>query len=219
MTVHITLNGVKVTKDIPESWDKVTFRQSLQLTGKDKVFALSLFTGIDLDTLNKARVHNSLAVMEILGFLDREIEYSIPSEIMGYKIPHDLESESVAQYADINEIVSKFDKDDPIKNVEQYPLIVATYCVSPYDFKEAEKIAEKLFDAPCTEVMAIGNFTLARLLALKLNIPNPFPRAGTPPNRLKRVMRNWLYRLDFTRRYFSWRKALPSPVRNYLTGR
>lgn len=218
MTVHITLNGVRVTKDIPESWDKVTFRQSLAITGKSKVYALSVFTDIPEETLRIAQVHNANAVMELLSFLDREITYTMPESIMGHKLPKDLESESIAQYADIQEIVSKFDEKDPMKNIEKYPLIVATYCVNPYDFKEAEKIAEKLFDAPCTEVMAVGNFTLARLLASKLNIPNPFPLAATPPNRLRRVMISWRYRLDFIIRYFSWRKALPSPVRNYLSG-
>lgn len=218
MTVKITLNGLAITKDIPDSWDKVTFRQSLEITGKSKVYALSVFTGIPEETIRIAKVHNAAAVMELLGFLDRDITYTMPESIMGYKLPKDLESESIAQYADITEIVSKFDEEDQLKNVAKYPLIVATYCVKPYDFKEAEKIAEKLFDAPCTEVMAIGNFTLARLLASKLNIPNPFLRVGTPPNRLKRVMISWRNRLDFTIRYFSWRKALPSPVKSYLNG-
>ena len=221
MKFNITLNGVTVSKDIPESWEKVSFKDCLRVAtmGNDVVKIVSLFTGIDEDTLRKAQIHNLDTLIGVLSFLQTEMTYTIPDTIMGYHLPKDLESESIAQYADIQEIVSKFDEKDHLKNVEAYPLIAATYCVKPYDFKEAEKIAEQLTNAPCTEVMAIGNFTLARLLASKLNIPNPFRRAGTPPSRLKRVMISWLNRLDFTIRYFSWRKALPSPVRNYLTGR
>lgn len=222
MIVHITLNGLKVTKDIPESWDKVTFGQCLELikAGPEaKIKALSIFTGIEMELLNKAKIHNLYPVLEILSFLDKEMEYSIPNEVMGYKIPKDLESESIAQYADIQELVKKFKEDDNVGNLSYYPLIVATYCVNPYDFKKAEELAETFLNAPCMEVMAVGNFTLARLLASKLNMAIPSLRGATRLNRLKLAMINWLYRLASTIRFYSWKKALPSPVRNYLNGR
>ena len=221
MIFNITLNGTKITRDIPESWDKVTFRQCLDLIKckEDITKIVSVLTGIDEATLKSAQIHNLSALLAAIQFLQRDMTYVMPDKIAGYVLPKDLEGESIAQYSDIQEIVKNFDAEDNLKNVEKYPLIVATYCVTPYDFKKAEIIAGELFNAPCTEVMAVGNFTLARLLASKLNIPNPFPLVGTRPSRLRRAMIAFRNRLDFTIRYFSWRRALPLPVKNYLSGR
>jgi len=220
MIFHITLNGEKITRDIPESWDKVSFRQCLahEKVKNDFPKVVSLFTGIDEDTLLKAQIHNLPALEQCLSFRFKTMTYVMPETIMGYSLPKDLEVESIAQYADLQDIAKNFTEDETA-NIEKFPLIAATYCVKPYDFKQAEKISKQLFDAPCLEVTAVANFTLARLLASKLNIPNPFLRVATRPSRLKRVMISWLNRLDFTIRYSSWRRALPSPVKNYLSGR
>jgi len=56
MKFDITLNGVKVTKEIPTAWDKVPFKQMLQLVGANELKALSVFTDIPEDILRKANI-------------------------------------------------------------------------------------------------------------------------------------------------------------------
>lgn len=223
MKFQITLNGAKVEKDIPESWDQVTFRQCIALIkcGDNDTKKISIFTGIDEETLLKSQINNLYTLLGVLSFLKKDMTYTMPTSILGYNLPQDLETESTAQYADLQLIIAGFDKDDQLKNIQTYPLIIATYVRfdGEYDYKKSETLVDKFFDAPCTEVMAVGNFTLARLLALKLNIPMPSRRAATPKSKLRRVLISWLYRLDFIIRYYSWKKRLPSPVKNYWNGR
>lgn len=220
MIGHFTLNGVRIEKDVPECWEKVSFRQYIDLikAGDDFVKQVAILTGLDEAVLVKAEITNFAALREIIKFVYVEMVPVIPKVLLGAPIPADLETGSIAQYVDVQEIAKKFVKDDNIGNLEHYPLIVATYCVKPYDYKEAEKLAPSIFNAPCSEVMAIANFTLAKLIASKLNIQIPSLQAVTPLSKLRRVMRSWLYRLDFTIRYYSWKRKLPSPVQNYLNG-
>lgn len=220
MIGHFTLNGVRIEKDVPECWEKVSFRQYIDLikAGDDFTKQVAILTGLDEAVLVKAQITNFAALREIIKFVYVEMVPVIPKVLLGAPIPSDLETGSIAQYVDVQEIAKKFVKDDNIGNLEHYPLIVATYCVKPYDFREAEKLVPAVFNAPCSEVMAIANFTLAKLIASKLNIQIPSLQAVTLPSKLKRVMRSWLYRLDFTIRYYSWKRKLPSSVQSYLNG-
>lgn len=216
MKTELTLNGIKVVKDIPETWDKVPFKQFKKLAecGTDRVKKLSLFTDIDEVTLRKAEIKNLDTLMEVLRFTEKETKYELPLEVLGHKIPHNLEVENIARYADLQKII-----DENKENIlDFYPLIVATYVVNPYDYKEAEKLASKFEYAPCWEVMAIGNFTLAKLLASRASMLKLSPPEATRLRRLRRDIRNWLLRLVFTIHYFSWKKSLPSPERNFLSG-
>lgn len=218
MKFKITLNGVTVEREIPNAWHLVTFDQFVKLAKAQDNMAeiISVFTGIDPEVVAKAEIKNFSVLMSCLSFMQTEMNLLMPSEINGMKVPKDIESEAIARYADIQEIVKKFNPDDKSANLEHYPAIVGTYLApSPYDYKQAEEIAKTLLNAPCQEVVAIANFTLLKLIASRSGMLNSSHLEGTLRNRLKRVIRLWLNRLAFTIRYNTWRRLLPSRVKTF----
>lgn len=213
MKTELTLNRVKIVKELPETWDKVSFATFKKLAecGNDMVKKLALFTGVDEVTLRKAEIKNLDLLMDTLAFTNSEPAYELPKEVLGYRIPDNLEVENIARYADLQKII-----DENKENVlDKYPLIVATYVVNPYDFMEAEKLASKFEDAPCWEVMAIGNFTLVKSLGSRAITQRLFPQVATRLRKLRRGIRNWLLRLVFTIRYYSWKRSLPLQEKNF----
>jgi len=217
MKITIILNGVKVIKDIPTTWHLVTFRQMIALyeAGEDKAKIISVFTGVEPETLRIATINNFDLVIDMLSFMKDQMNLIIPQSILGHKVPTDLESEAIARYGDIQEIIAKFNPEDNIFNLSQYPLIIATYVTgSPYDFKQAEELAERIWDAPCTEVMATGNFILNKFSKLKRGTLNSFPLVGTRLNRLKQAIKNSMLRLVFSIRYGSWKRRHRSTAKN-----
>ena len=221
MKTIITLNGVKVTKDIPTTWHGVTFRNLIGLinAGEDAAKIISVFTEIDPETIKKASIKNFDVLVSLLAFRNKEMDLVIPNFILGHNVPRFLEDEAAARYADLQDIIAKFKEGDNINNLSLYPLIVATYVTrSPYDFKNAEALTERLWNAPCMEVMAIGNFTLLKFRASKDGMLNSYHREDTPLNRLRQAMINYIRRLAFSIRCGIWRMQLPSHVRRYLNG-
>lgn len=210
MKINITLNGVQVSKEIPTRWHQVTFRQMIDIAKcQDTTSQISLFTGVDVETLRKATIHNLEAVTGCLAFLERDkIEEVLPDSIAGNKLIKDLENTSIDRYEDLKKIMAEFKEGDPVENIKHFPLIVATYAVEPYDYKQAEELSETIWDAPCTEVVALGNFIVWRYVVSKTTPPQTFQNLATRRNKLKRALINWLRRLVFTLLYSSW-KILP----------
>lgn len=229
----------KHTIDIPTGWEQVTFKQYLGLikAGTDINEILSVFTGLDVSVLKKAIVKNLGAVTACLHFVNRPPVYGLPVTIQGYKIPKNLETQSTAQFEDLKAILAKFKYpeegkqlsiDDHIFNYNLYPSIVAVYAIAnendkdpvkSYDYEYAEYIAPRFFNSPCTEVLAVGNFTRVRLHALSLGIvPTSPPERVTRLNKLKQGLINWLQSLASSIRYHTWKKSLPLSEQRYLNG-
>lgn len=225
MQIHLTITrGEKKEElrlEIPTGWPQVTFEQYLKYFTfqGDMIKAVALFTGLDEQMVRDAEIHNLGAVAACLHFLNTPLDYLLPLTIEGYPIPKDLDGESIAQYADLQTITGLFKDDDPTGNYQHFPLIVATYCIKPYDFIQAEKLAPTFLKSPCTEVLAIGNFTLVRLYALRSGTLPTSPPVATPLNKLRLGMINWLKTLASTIRYNSWKRSLPTSERNFLNGR
>jgi hypothetical protein len=218
MKITISLNGVKVERQIPISYQEITFSTFLKLDGSDPTKSLSIFTDIPEEILRRAKIENLSSIIQILSFLKDEIKYSLPIEIMGHKIPKDLEMETIAQYEDIKNIFAKFKDNETIENIKQYPLIAATYCVdySQDDaWKKAEELAPQLFELPCVEVLAIGNFTLVKLTALRLNTRSHFLQEVTRLRKFKPVMIVLIKRLAFTIRYYFLKRKLHLKEQSY----
>lgn len=221
MKFNIVLNGVTVSKDIPTGWHQVSFRKLIKISKHGNNFngIISVLTDIPEETLNKAKIKNFDVLLSCLAFMQKPVDQLMPSTICGLSVPKSLEDEAAARYGDLQGITKQFVKDDNIGNLAYYPLIVATYVTkSPYDCKEAETLAEQIFDAPCGEVLAIGNFTLLRLLGSRSGMLNSSHLEGTLKNRLRRATINWLTRLAFSIRYGTWKRSLPSSVRKSLNG-
>lgn len=217
MKFDITLNGITVTKEIPTSWDQVTFRQLLDLTETDELKALSTFTGIDPDTLRKAQITGLDKLLTALSFIQRPVSPSllckeIRTKEQTYPVPVDVGFESFGQYVDIKQTLDDLEKitDKELKGMETlkiFPLLCAIYTVKPYDFKVAESRVEDFFNAPCTEVMAVGNFILMKLIALRSTIENNYQKQGaTRMQRFRLALKAWWINTVFTVRYFIWKK-------------
>lgn len=207
MKVTIVHNNIQVTKDIPTKWDEVTFQQFIELEscGNDMVKVLALFTGVEESILRKARIVGLENVLKTLSFVTiPDYNRKVPDTILGYKIPRNLEFETMGQYADIKAVVDKGLQG--MELLKQYAYFCAVFATNPYDADEADKKVQEFFNAPCTEVMAVGNFTFLKLIALSQpTIPNSH-RLLTLLRSWKLALKLWFSRLVFTVRYFIWKR-------------
>ena len=220
MKATFKLNGVKVEKTLPICWEEVTFRQMLlHMKAKDASDVLSVFTGIEAQTIRTAKIANLPTLLACLSFLKNQpVDYAIPKEILGYKIKDNIEVEEIQRYADLEAIIKDF-KDGDAKNLEKYPLLVSTYVVEPYNFKDAENLAPSFLDAPAMEVLAVGNFTLVNMRVLNAITPIIVRLAALPRSNWRQGLRNYIVRSAFYLSLYFLKRRLPRPVKNYLDGR
>ncbi len=224
MKIDLTIRRGKLEEhlkiEMPTGWAQVKFHEFVKLIGcTDIIKIVALFTGLDQELIREAKIHNLEQITACLSFLNKQPIYTVPNTILGYKIVENLDFESYAQYSDLQDILKGFKKDDQNHNFTLFPLIVSTYAVDPYDFKEAERIKDQFNNAPCTEVLAVANFTLVKLDALNRGIIPTHPPEDTLLNRCKLGLRRWLINLETTIRFYLWKRSLPSSERNYLNGR
>lgn len=201
MKVTITLNKKEHHRDIPTSWDQVTFKDFLQLDdcGQDIIKVIALLTRIDYEQLKVAKIKNMDTVIATLGFLNKPM---VPPDaqgiktILGYPLPKNLEFEQVQMYLDLKNYVNEAQKLTPKEQLERYTLYVAVYaCIhlkGKYDWKYAEELAPIFLNAPCTEVVAIGNFTLLRLIGLNLHINLNSLKTGSTIKRFRLALKGYL---------------------------
>lgn len=217
LTFDFTLNGVLITRDVPVRWEEVTFRQLLDLTETDELKALSLFTGIEPDVLRKAQISGLDQLLSALSFIHKPaptnlLTKEIHTKEATYQVPIDIGFESFGQYVDLKQTLDDLEKitDKEKKGMETlkiYPLLCSIYAVRPYDFKVSESKVEEFFNAPCTEVVAVGNFILMKLIALRQTIEVNSQKQGA--TRIKRwllALKAWWTNTAFTVRFFIWKK-------------
>lgn len=208
MKITAILNGVKIRKDIPTHWGEVTFRQFVDLfsIGSDEIGILSYFCTIDKETLRRAKINNLDAVIRCLDFLKKEIDIvTIPSSISGYDLPDSLEFQTIGQYEDIKAEIAKLKEPKEIDLINLYPLLVGTYTMNPYDALKVDKFSEQFWQAPCGEVLAVGNFTLMRLGGLKSPTRTTRLLGVILKTKPMQAIQNWLRNLAFIVRYSSWK--------------
>lgn len=204
MKVTITINKQTIHRDIPLNWDQVTFGQFLKLEecGNDPIKTMALFWNLDYDKLKKAHIKNLDGVISILGFLVKPMtlpDYRSIKEINGYKLPPALEFEEAGMFLDLQAYQQEFKDLTPKQKLEKYTLYCAIYACKQwfgkYDNKKAEELAPVFLNAPCTEVMAVGNFTLLRLAGLNLNINLSSLKAGSRIKRFRLALKGLAIRM------------------------
>lgn len=203
MTISVTIQGRTVKRDIPTRWAEVTFKQFLELDscGEDYAKVLSLFTGIDDATIRKASITKLDSVLEMLGFLRTKIPTDLPESICGYKLPKDLGFETVGQYSDLKQDLNDSKDLTPTQRIEKYTLYCAIYACKAkygeYDWQKAEEMRDEFLNAPVTEVLAVGNFTLLKLIALRNHTPVNYLQQRIPRMKLKRAFLAFRLRMAF----------------------
>jgi len=213
MIFKIELNGVKIERDIPTSWEEVKFKDFLKLDGRPKK-ALSIFTGVDEDTIGKAHIKNMDALIHSLSFITKEVPlFKLPKKILTYEVRQDLGFEPFGRYTDLKDEIDK--GKTGIELLEQYPLFCAIYCLQgEYEFKKAEANTEQFLNAPCTEVLALGNFLLMKLLGLNKPTETTFLLLRILPKKWRLALKLWRSRLAFQLRYFIWKRKALTPLKN-----
>lgn len=166
---------------------------------------LSIFTGIEPDILRKAQISNLGQLLQILNFTSIPLDLrKIPDKIQGYEIPKTLDFETIGQYMDIKDIIDRNTDQDKI--MEHYPEICSIYATKPYDYNKAKEKIDEFLDSPCGEVLAVGNFILLKLIALKNTTGKTYQKRLTLLTKLRLVLKSWLIRLAFSARYYIWKK-------------
>lgn len=223
MIAEITLNGVKVKRELPTSWSQVKFRDFLKIANdtNNTTLILSVLTGIEAETIKKARIPNLDSIILSLSFFQKEPELKVPDTILGYKVPKDLGFECIAQLEDLK-LHLKECHDKKLSGQEQlafYPLYCAIYaCIEKsggeYDYEKAKSMADEFLEAPATEVLAIGNFTLSKLIALNLGISPNSHKQATPRKRLRLALKSWVKSLVLPVQLAIWRRRLATKKTN-----
>lgn len=208
MKITLELNRVKVDREIPTSWSQVPFKQFLKLSdcGQDYVKILSLFLGLDHETVRKAKISGLDTVILSLNFLATQPPLEIPKTILGYDIPKDLGFETVGQFMDLKKYVETSRGLTPAEQLERYTLYCAMYATKPYDWQKAEAMAEQFLDAPASEVLAVGHFTLMKLIGLTAPMQKHSPKANTRWKSFRQALTVWLRNTGVMLRYYFWKK-------------
>lgn len=213
---EISLNGVKLTKLIPTRWAHVTFRTWLKLRdcGSNHVKIFATIVGIQEETLRKAKITNLDSILALLSFLMSPPDNSVPVKILGYDVPKDLGFESIGQYEDLHEDLRVQRTSD--EQLLRFPLYCAIYaCPSKhgqYDWQQAEAMADEFMDAPAGEVLAIGNFTLLKLIGLIKGTDPTSLNQAIHRKRLKPGSLVWLKLSAFMVRCFSLKRIFRIPA-------
>lgn len=212
MRVEIAHNKLRYDRNFPTSWDQVNYGQFLDLTDcvTDEVKIFTVFTGIPADIIKKAKITGLDSVIAVLGFLRTPPVEILPKTILGYPLPADLGFETLDQYTDLKD---DLDKSGELKGKDalvKYPLYCAIYACKAkygeYDWKLAESMADEFLKAPAPEVLAIGNFTLAKLIGLNLSIDPGSRKKITRMRRYRLVLKAWALNMVTTVRSNLWPK-------------
>lgn len=214
LKVTIILGKSTIHRDLPVCWEDVTFAQFLDLEscGQDIIKVIALLTGVDYLTLCAAKIVDMDNVISLLKFLNTQPVTAIPKTILGYTVPEKLDFEQVQQYIDLKNYVAESAKMTPTEQLRNYTLYCAVYaCIAKhgkYEWQLAEGMRDEFLQAPCTEVMGIGNFTLLRLIGLKHNIDLNSPKVSSLIKKFKLVLAGWRIRMVLFLRSFNWKKKL-----------
>ncbi len=205
--MKITVNDSSF--NCPGSWAEVTFKQFLELAeaGENTARILSIFSGVPEETIRKAKLKNSDIVLDQIKFIQNtKMSLELPSKILGFKVPHNLELETIGQYEDAKLIFKECPDGEELK---RYPELIGTFVNPAYlesNDEDKDKFGKQFWQAPCEEVMAIGNFFLAKRIASKLNLKVNYHHRNTPLKKFKLALTNFRARMAFMVRFYSWKR-------------
>lgn len=175
-----TLNGKPI--EVTDSWDKMTFAQYLRVLkiGKnDMIEILSIVTGIEYETLKKAKIGGLPKIMFLARFItDPKNPPNFPEKpthIGKYKLPlnskgvFNIQFESLAQFEDMRQVMINV-KEGVHAHTEAY----ATYCAlylqkirdGEYDSDKALKMVPELMNYPASDIISAGGFFFVTLQSL-----------------------------------------------------
>ncbi len=176
--IQFKLNNEPI--QMPSSWLDLTYGHYLGiLENKGGILELiSLFTGIDIDTLKKAEIEGLESIIETLSFLKETPEFPASTPRIGkYELPlnskgeYNIQFESLGQFEDMRAVMSKVPNNNALEYTKALGRYVSIYLQKIRDCKyDPDKALfmfdSEVFDMPAHEVIAAGSFFLLRLLSL-----------------------------------------------------
>lgn len=171
-----TLNGKSIK--ITDSWDKMSFSQYLRILKlkDDNVELISILSGVDYETVKKAKITGLDNLMYLTRFLQTPPQFpEKPTHIGPYKLPlnskgvFDIQFESLAQFEDMRQVMGKVEA-----GVYAHTEAYATYCAiylqklrdGEYDGDKALKMVPEVMNYPASDVIVAGGFFFVRLQSL-----------------------------------------------------
>jgi hypothetical protein len=181
---------------------------------KDIADVLAIFLGLESDTIRKAKIVNLNEALDKIKFLDvTNMPVLVPKTILGYPIPDDLNYQTICRYEDIKTLATKCvpAKNEKLssKHLNNYVQMAGIYAMPNYEEaseKERDEFISKFYDAPCGEVMAIGNFTVMRLTVSSVKGSAIFLNLLTRMHKLRLALKSFNARLGFSLRFFIWKR-------------
>jgi hypothetical protein len=181
--IPFKINGSKY--QIPTDWNDVSFKQYVRLLilPDTLLHKIHLFTGIDIDLLQKAKFNNLEKINLALSFINLQPKLDgKPSAMVGpYYLPKDPTVESLGQFEDLRALVLRIPKElktveDHLKLADLYLEACAIYCQKvrdgEYDSGKVPKMKEQLENYSCTEIINTGSFFLFKPLNISINTTN-----------------------------------------------
>lgn len=188
--ITFKLNGQPLK--VPSSWEEVTFAQYIQMFDlKDDVIqVVSIFTGLDTETLRKSTVIGLDRLLESLSFInkapvfptyvDQVGPYNIPSNAKGQ---FNIQYESLGQFEDARAVMNKLNG-QLIDHTKAYSRYVAIYLQKikdgEYDPLKVPVMEEELMNYPAYQIITLGSFFFVKLKTSLNGIPKtsrPTPRS------------------------------------------
>lgn len=181
------INGVKY--NLASCWDEVTYYQYIRLLSAPNSLPhyIHIFTGISLETLEKAELKNLERISIALSFLTISPKFDTdakPSKMVGpYVLPKDVTLSSLGQFEDLKALLNRMPKD--LTTTENQLLISDLYLEAcaiytqkvkdgAYDNLKVPEVKELLKNYSWMEVTQTGSFFLFRPLHILTNTQNRY---------------------------------------------
>lgn len=183
--ITFRINGSKY--QIASSWADVTYAQMIEIIERPTlVDQISIFTGIDKQTLIKSEFRNVETIALTLSFLTTPPPFEAkPTMLVGpYTLPSDVTILSLGQFEDLRQLLSKGPKkiETPLDHLQMNDLYLEACAIyvnkleyGEYLPENTPKIKEKLKQYSCMEVISTGAFFLFRPLNLSTRIKKRYP--------------------------------------------
>lgn len=196
--ISFKVNGKPVK--VPTAWGELTYSQyqSILSWDGDMIKLVSLFTGLEYDSIRNAVISGLDKLLEALSFVTTQPElpgyvdqcgpYKIPDKVKG---KFNVQYESLAQFEDARSHMKKLDGTTATL-VKTYGSIVSIYLQKlrdgEYDPLKVPSMEEEVKDFNAFQVLSLGAFFFIRLTILLTGTGKGSPSTQPPPKNKKRVL-------------------------------
>ena len=192
---------------MPTTWDDLQFGHYVDLIGanEDVITFVSIFTGIEYDTIKSAKVQGVELLADVWGFLKEQPEFDkLPGHCGKYKLPlngkgvYNIQYESLGQFEDMRQIIKTVKQEETINFTKAFGKYVAVYLQKirdgEYNPQQVPSMEDEVLKMPAMEVVAVGSFfylsTLNLLHGTKKTSPNTSRRLNKWRQEWKPFKRN-----------------------------